>query len=368
MRVTIIGAGVIGLVLAKELAGSGIDTVVHDGKKSVEDGANKASGILSKTGLSRIGIDYRSAIVNDLDGAVLHAGKERLVIKSKATQAYVLDRAKLASICKTEAEGAGAEVRLGERLERQELKELAADSSNIVVGADGAVSTVASAFGFPPIGEYVLTYKAEYAGADVQDWHSVELFFATGHSHRFFGWAAPYAGSELELGIGTSDRGKRSSSDAFGNFIKNREVSSMISKAKRLDGHASMIPLEARRMTARGNVLLVGDAAGQVKATTGGGIIFGTSCAKIAAKAIARHAERGTPLSSYESEWRKAYGMDLKLHSALHSYYSRMGPAGFEALIKMSRLFGVEAFLGRYGDMDSPSKMLKRFMLRGFAK
>ena len=368
MRVTIVGAGVVGLMLAKDLASLGADVQVYDGKSSVEDGAEKASGILSKSGLAHMGVDYRNAIVNELDGAVLHAGREKLRIKSKATQAYVLDRAALASICKSEAEKAGAKVRLGSRMERQELKELAADGDNIVVGADGAVSTVASAFGFPPIGEYVLTYKAEYEEAEAEDSHSVDLFFATGHSHRFFGWIAPYSSYELELGIGTSDRGKRSSSDAFHSFTKDKEVSAMIGGAKMVAGHASIIPLEARRMTVRGNVLLVGDAAGQVKATTGGGIIFGASCAKIAAGVIMRHAERGVPLSTYESEWRKAYGADLKLHRALHNYYSNMGPGSFEALIKVSRLFGAEAFLSKYGDMDSPTKMLKRFLLRGLAK
>ncbi len=367
MRVTVVGAGVIGLILAKDLAGSGVEVHVYDGKKSVEDGAAKASGILSKSGLSRIGVDYRNAIVNELDGAVLHAGREKLTIKSKATQAYILDRAKLASICRNEAQKAGAVVHMGYRMERQELKELAADGTNIVVGADGAVSTVASAFGFPPIGEYVLTYKAEYDEAHVTDNHAVELFFASGHSHRFFGWAAPYSDRTVEIGIGTSERSRRSSSDAFSSFVKSDGVSALINGARKTAGYASMIPLESRRMTVRGNVMLVGDAAGQVKATTGGGIIFGAACAKVASMVIQRHAERGTPLSAYESEWRRAFGTDLRLHAALHSYYSTMGPGGLGALLKVSRLFGAEAFLSKYGDMDSPKAMLKRFILRGFA-
>ena len=133
-------------------------------------------------------------------------------------------------------------------------------------------------------------------------------------------------------------------------------------------GHASIIPLGYRKVTVKGNVLLVGDAAGQVKATTGGGIIFGAACARVAADVISAHIEHGTALAHYEKMWRRQYGMDLKLHAALHNYYSSMGPRSLALLIRMSKLFGAEQFFSRYGDMDSPSTMLKRFVLRGLAE
>ena len=368
MRVVVVGAGIIGLILAKELAQRGIDTHVYDGKRRVEEGADKASGILSRNGLGRIGIDYRSAIVNELDGAVLHAGGESLRVKARSVQAYVLDRSKLARRCLDEAKHAGANITFANRLGADELKRLASDRNNIIVGADGAVSGVAAAFGFPPIKEYVLTYKAEYSGANVEDSHSVDLFFANRHARRFFGWSAPYSGDMVELGIGTSSMSKRSSASAFADFVKEDEVKGIVEGARMVAGHASIIPLGSRRVTVKGNVMLVGDAAGQVKATTGGGIIFGASCARVAAEAIGGHIARGTALASYEKEWRKQYGMDLMLHSALHGYYSNAGPRSLAILMRMSRLFGAEQFFSRYGDMDSPSTMLKRFIFRGLAK
>jgi hypothetical protein len=36
----------------------------------------------------------------------------------------------------------------------------------------------------------------------------------------------------------------------------------------------------------------------------------------------------------------------------------------FEALIKLARIFGAESFFSKYGDMDSPSLMVRRFFLR----
>lgn len=127
--------------------------------------------------------------------------------------------------------------------------------------------------------------------------------------------------------------------------------------------HASIIPISRRRRTVIGNVMLVGDAAGQTKATTGGGIIFGMSCANVAVESISRNIERGTPLTYYESAWRRRYGLDLKMHDLLHTFYSDFG-GSFSRIIGMGSRLGIDRFFSTYGDMDSPSLMLKRLFFR----
>ena len=116
-KVVILGAGIIGLVLARELASKGIDTTVYDSKKRVSDGADKASGILSKKGMEESGIKFQQTVVNTLSGAVIHAGNESLKVKSEEPKAYILNRGELAEICKLEAEKSSAEVILGKRFD-----------------------------------------------------------------------------------------------------------------------------------------------------------------------------------------------------------------------------------------------------------
>lgn len=364
-EVVIVGAGVVGLVAAREMAARGLDVTVYDQKRRVSDNAEKASGILSKEGLDRIGIEYDVAKVNTLYGAVLHAGKQKLRIKARDVKALVLDRRKLVESCMEEAEKEGAKIILGKKIGKEELLALN-DKSRVIVGADGAVSGVASVFGFPKINEFVLTYKKTYNKAHVDDSGVVDLFFYS-RANRFFGWSAPYSSSTTELGIGVSSRARTSSTKAFDEFIRLGEVASMIENAKGETGYASMIPLEARKKTVSGNVLLVGDAAGQVKATTGGGIIFGALCAKVAAEAVERHLVRGEPLDIYEREWKRRYGADLKLHRMIHEYYSSLSSRNFESFFRIARVLGAEAFFSKYGDMDRPSTMLKRFFLRSLA-
>jgi flavin-dependent dehydrogenase len=366
--VVIIGAGVVGLTLARELASHGIDTKVYESKKTVSEGAARASGILSIAGLGSTGIPYERCITNRLSGAVLHAGKETLKIKAKEAKAYLIDRGALAESCMESAKEAGAEVQLGTRMGIGELLDLASDRNSILVGADGAVSSVASTFGFPSIDEYILTYKAEYDDADIEDQSMVDLFFSNRIARRFFGWTAPHSGSRVEIGLGISSKVKVNSYAAFESFLGSGALGNLLDGARKTSGYASIIPLSFRKVTVKDNVVLVGDAAGQIKATTGGGIIFGCLCAGVLAKVIAENAKGASRLSVYDREWRARYGTELKMHGLLHEYYSMLNTRSFETLFKLSRVFGLEDFLSRYGDMDRPSLMLKRFFLRGLAK
>ncbi len=363
-RVIIIGAGVIGLILGKELGKLGIDTTIYDSKSLVSSNAAKASGIFSSRGLSNIDVDYKDALVNTMTGAVLHGGGEELVVQTSETKAYILDRGIFAELIAKEAQQAGAKIILKKRITKEELVELAKDERNIIVGADGAISMVASAFDFPKINEYILTYKAEYENVKIKDIHKVELFFSNKIAKRFFGWTVPYTKTKLEVGIGISSYSKKTSTATFNEFVETKYIKELLMGSKKVAGYASIIPLEFRKKTVKGNVLLVGDAAGQVKATTGGGIIFGASCAKIAASVISKNIKNNEPLANYEKEWRKKYELDLKMHKILHSYYSGLSEKSFALVIKISKLVGFETFLAKYGDMDSPKLMVKRFFTR----
>jgi flavin-dependent dehydrogenase len=366
-RVVIVGAGIIGLVAAKEMASRGLETIVYDGKKNVSEGSEKASGILSKRGLELSGIDYRDSIVNTLNGARLHFGRQTLNVIAKNVQAYVLDRGKLAEANCKSAEEAGADIRLGSRLDLEKIRDFD-DGNTIIVGADGAVSSVARAFSFPQIESFVLTYKAEYKNARISDRRVVDLYFSKSYAQGFFGWVAPYSDSVAELGIGITDKVKKHSMIAFDSFASTEKVKEAIGSAELIKGHASIIPVSRRAKTAEGNVILVGDAAGQTKATTGGGIIFGIACAKVAAKSIYRHIKEGRKLSLYDKDWRKSYGADLKMHAALHDYYSKVSEAHMERFIGIAKALGAESFFSKYGDMDSPTLMLKRLFLRKLVK
>ena len=57
-------------------------------------------------------------------------------------------------------------------------------------------------------------------------------------------------------------------------------------------------------------------------------------------------------MADYEKSWRKAYGRDLGFHRVAHSYYSS---TDLQRTFKILKIMGMDSFLGKYGDMDSPS-------------
>ncbi|MGC8676509.1 MAG: FAD-dependent oxidoreductase, partial [Candidatus Micrarchaeia archaeon] len=353
----VIGAGVAGLVLARDLAEKGVSVTVYD-KKERPGMPDTASGILSIKGLDSLGIPYMNAVRNTLYGARIHAGRAVMEIKAKEPQARVLDRPTLNDICVDVAEKAGAKLSLGKQIGVDQLNEFS--KSGILVGADGANSLVSKHFGMGSIEDYVLTYKAKFEFPN--DDHSVDLFFDNSVAPGLFAWLCPLSKYEIEAGLGIGAR-HGNSRTAFERFMA-KYARNEIGKAKMLEAHASIIPISTRKriVDEARKVLLVGDAAGQVKASTGGGIIYGGNAARIAAKAIYACIRKGEPLSNYEREFYRKFGVDMKLHRLIRLLYSSLSPGMMQMLVGTLARLGVGEALGKHGDMDSPSTTLKRLL------
>lgn len=352
--VAVIGAGTAGLIAAKTLAQLGIPTKVYDQKK-VLGVPVRASGILSINGLNGLGIDYRRAVTNTLYGARIHAGREVMKVEAKKAMAHVLDRKELNDLCHDEAVAAGADVVLERRINGQKLDLLA--ESNIIVGADGAVSEVAKHFSMGEIGRYAVTYKAEF-NISPKDLGLVDLFFDKNISEGLFGWFSPNAKDILEVGIGV-DSQNGNAKTAYEKFIARPYVSVILGDAKPINEGASIIPMRLRKriVDERRKVLLVGDAAGQVKPSTGGGIVYGGNAAMMAAEAIREHLASNIPLASYEKRYNSKYGFDTWIHSAVNVVCSKK--FGLSHMIRAMNAVGVPSFLSRYGDMDMPSLIFR---------
>ena len=267
-EVRIVGAATAGLIVAKRLASHGVDTFVYD-QKQILGAPARASGILSVVGLSTLGIDYSGGITNTLYGANFHAGKKIMRVVSQKPVARVLDRQKLNEICRGEAVKEGAVIETGRRISASDLDGM--HDSGVVIGADGAISTVAKRFGLGKIKRLSLTYKAEF-NVDAPDPKIVDLFFDNVKYKGLFAWLAPNAKDILEVGVGI-DSGAGNAKAVFERFLEEPDVKELIGGRRPITQGASIIPMSLRErfVDDKDKVLLVGDAAGQVKPTTGGG-------------------------------------------------------------------------------------------------
>jgi flavin-dependent dehydrogenase len=99
-----------------------------------------------------------------------------------------------------------------------------------------------------------------------------------------------------------------------------------------------VVPIVPLARTFGERVMAVGDAAGQVKATSGGGLYFGMLSARMAADTAADALRTGAfgpaGLASYEKRWRGLLGLDLRLGSLLRRLFSRMADSDVDELFR----------------------------------
>ncbi|MFQ5553029.1 MAG: NAD(P)/FAD-dependent oxidoreductase, partial [Thermoplasmata archaeon] len=106
--------------------------------------------------------------------------------------------------------------------------------------------------------------------------------------------------------------------------------------------------------TVRDNVLLAGDAAGQVLSTSGGGIFTAMICGRLAGEAAARFAAGTAPLKTYERAWRRVLGGAFERGWAV---FQMLAPSfdDPEALEESFRLLGPEGLAAALRCQDLPS-------------
>jgi len=365
--IQVIGAGPAGCIAAREAARRNLNVAVFEEHEEV--GARlKCSGLLSKMGLESLGVDYKKAILNRIYGARVYSPSlDKMNIICRDVKAFVIDRKKFDTACADEAERCGAKLLLGRRAARKDLK------SKLIIGADGALSDVAAWSGFPRITEFAFCCQADFTNARISDSRVVDIFLSNSLFPGFFGWCIPLNESEARAGLGVFRDVRRSYSlparHYFNNFVKKHPiVSKILNKSKQRNELSAVIPLSPREETAREGVLLVGDAAGQVKATTGGGIIFGGNCAGIAGRLAPSILKRGDS-KQYETNWKRKFGKDLMLHKRIRGMYNSLSDAHINGYFKFAKKAGAEKFLVEHGDMDSPTAMLNStaaLPLKGF--
>jgi flavin-dependent dehydrogenase len=106
----------------------------------------------------------------------------------------------------------------------------------------------------------------------------------------------------------------------------------------------------------------VGDAASQVKPTTGGGIVFGLACGRLAGQTAAEAIISGdispSSMKRYEVSWRKLIGFDLKLMGWLRRLMYRMPDQHLNRIFSMSNELRTDEVLGRTSDIDFQGRTL----------
>jgi flavin-dependent dehydrogenase len=141
--------------------------------------------------------------------------------------------------------------------------------ADIVVGADGALSQVAQSAGWPRQPTVPLVQAIVRAPADMSS-DAVRVWFVPDDTPYFY-WLIPESNDRAVLGlIGEDGQETRRCLDRF---MDKRGLTPLGYQGARIPVYEGWTPVERR--VGAGRVFLVGDAAGQVKVSTVGGIVTG---------------------------------------------------------------------------------------------
>jgi geranylgeranyl reductase family protein len=375
--VLVVGAGPAGSTAAARLATAGLSVRVVEEHPRVGYPV-QCAGLVSQRVIDLAGSS--SFVRTSVRGAsVFGPSLTSITFRAKAPRAFVIDRAGLDVYLADRAAAAGAEIRTATRFDSVEAgpqgrftihltgpdgakEELA---SRLVIGADGVSSAVARAFRLRRPVELLPAFEAELSESP-GDPDIVEVYLGRRFAPGLFGWWIPDGSGGARVGIAANADGTsaRAYFDELTRHLERRF-------GGRLDPPVayvvSGIPIGALPRTHARGVLLVGDAAAQVKPLSGGGIFTGMRCAEVAAEVAARALADGgvaseAALAEYDREWRAELGEEFRRALYLRRLFTRLTDDELDRVVRALQETRTEATIVAFGDIDFPTHVVREVL------
>ena len=376
----VVGAGPSGSMVAQHIAAEGFKVLLVEEHEQVGH-PNHCAGLVTPRTLKIANLPSDGLIQNELQGAIIHSPSGRQVsIGGNRVHALAIDRPRLDAVLAEKAADSGARLLLhtrasqfqrnGEliRVHLQNEHRPEAVDTRLLIGADGARSGVAQWAGLPGPDEVVHALNARVR-LGPRSPRFVEVYLSRDLAPGWFGWVIPLEDGQARLGIGTTQGSAvhclKELVAAFPGRFEGLEI---------LDMSGGIIPLGLPHRIHADNVMLVGDAACQVKPTSGGGVytglLAGRSCAQAAARALLEDDLSAESLGQYHAAWQDEMGGELETGTLLRKVFLGLHDGDFDILLHLLSKQPLARLLSRYGDIDHPSQLVAQLvrllpMLRG---
>ena len=283
-QVVIVGAGPVGGRLATELASRGISTLMLE--EHAEIGRPfQCAGLVNPPAMNMVNL--HDTILQSVDGALMHSpsGIMLPVGNDGRVRTHVVCRKRFDQGVVAQAMDAGAHLWLKSKpidasvtangvivkVEREgEIIDL---TCGLLVGADGAHSWTRRHFRMGRPKEMMIGFQADVSGLTGKD-NWLEMYTGKDFAPGFFAWVIPTGNNTHRVGMWArpQDLDGRSVEECYESLISHDLWKKRFAGMNEIARYCGPVPCGTIRKPFKDRVMVIGDAAGMAKPTTGGGI------------------------------------------------------------------------------------------------
>lgn len=370
--VVVVGGGPVGSTIAYYLSNNDLSVCIVEKKKQIGYPL-QCAGILSNHifDLNEIPQDM---ILNEVNGAFLHTKNHILNIEKDESVACVIDRTAYDEFLFNRSLSNGVnfvnQKAVDFDLEKgyvflqnnQKIK------SKVIVGCDGYNSQLSK-----KIGNKQSNFNASQFLVKIDDVSMNKFRKSNKPCEKFvdayifeeivpgFLWMIPLKNNLYRVGLFSNDSHKKQ--NAFlDDFLNNNFEFEILEKYK------GFIPIfDENNKLVESRSILIGDAAAQVKPTSGGGLIMAFDVCKMASEYIIKAVSQGEigSLIDYQKEFNKKYLKEINYQFKVQKTFKLLSDEDFDYLFKKIKENDGERLISEYGDMDTQSVLVKEVIKRG---
>ena len=356
--VVVVGAGPAGNLCAYLTAGAGLSTLVLEEHEAAGLFVN-CTGIIGAEAFPRLNLPTEP-IRSHLQTITFFAPSGHSFRYDPGQPlAHVVSRQQFDKALADRAVSAGAQFRFdyharllrvdGEAAEiRQQEDDPEPIRARVVVIATGFGSNLPLQAGLHGPREIVYGAQTEVRMDGLRD---VEIHLGQAVAPEAFAWVVPLEADIARVGLVAS----REAPQYFQKLLAHPAIAPRI-RTPQPKMRLSPVPIQPIERSYADRVLVVGEAAGQVKTTTQGGIYYGMLCATLAAETIEEAAQQGDfsaeRLRSYEQAWTRAIGQELKMGLNLRQIFARLSDTQIDALVELGTRDDIIGLVKRLAQFD----------------
>jgi geranylgeranyl reductase family protein len=333
------------------------------------------TGIIGKECLQKFPLPQELIIRGAFSANIYSPAGKILHVEKETPQAYIIDRKAYQCWLAEQAQQKGVRYLLSCKVKNIYIDK---DKVEVDTGADILESrtlVVASGIGSGLVQRLGLEHNTDFAiGAQaevVSETDEVEIYSGKDVAPGFFAWLVPTRPGYALAGLFSRKHANIHLKHLLDILYQQGKIASSVANPS-----YKRVPLSPLSRSYHRRMLIVGEAAGQVKPTTGGGIYYGLTCADIAADVLDEIFSTGNfsarKFSRYHKEWNQQLGREIRIGRFALGLFQHLSDRQIDHIFSLAQTDGIHKALldspdfsfDRHGDLII--KALKYKALYGF--